>query len=68
MVSDQPAATGNVGQLMPTGIEVEHLTERYGDNVAVADVSFAVGEGEICGILGRNGRRISVLGLEPRRH
>ena len=36
-------------------IEVEHLTKRYGDKVAVADVSFAVERGEIFGILGPNG-------------
>jgi len=36
-------------------IEVEHLSKRYGDKVAVADVSFAVERGEIFGILGPNG-------------
>ncbi len=36
-------------------IEVSHLSKRYGDQVAVADVSFAVEEGEIFGIVGRNG-------------
>ncbi len=36
-------------------IEVNHLSKRYGDQVAVADVSFAVEEGEIFGIVGRNG-------------
>ena len=36
-------------------IEVEHLRKRYGDTVAVDDVSFAVEEGEIFGILGPNG-------------
>jgi ABC-2 type transport system ATP-binding protein len=36
-------------------IEVEHLTKRYGDTVAVADVSFQVERGEIFGILGPNG-------------
>jgi ABC-2 type transport system ATP-binding protein len=36
-------------------IEVQHLHKRYGDTVAVADVSFAVEEGEIFGILGPNG-------------
>jgi ABC-2 type transport system ATP-binding protein len=38
-----------------TVIEVEHLTKRYGDTVAVADVSFQVERGEIFGILGPNG-------------
>jgi ABC-2 type transport system ATP-binding protein len=36
-------------------IEVENLHKRYGPTVAVADVSFAVEEGEIFGILGPNG-------------
>jgi ABC-2 type transport system ATP-binding protein len=36
-------------------IEVEHLHKRYGDRVAVQDVSFRVEDGEIFGILGPNG-------------
>lgn len=36
-------------------IEVEQLHKRYGDHIAVHDVSFTVGEGEIFGILGPNG-------------
>lgn len=36
-------------------IEAEQLVKRYGDTVAVAGVSFAVGRGEIFGYLGRNG-------------
>jgi ABC-2 type transport system ATP-binding protein len=40
---------------MPAVIEVQHLHKTYGDTVAVADVSFAVHEGEIFGILGPNG-------------
>ena len=36
-------------------IEVEHLHKRYGDQVAVDDVSFTVERGEIFGILGPNG-------------
>jgi ABC-2 type transport system ATP-binding protein len=38
-----------------SAIEVEHLRKVYGDRVAVEDVSFAVAEGEIFGILGQNG-------------
>jgi ABC-2 type transport system ATP-binding protein len=38
-----------------TVIEVEHLHKRYGDTVAVDDVSFTVEGGEIFGILGPNG-------------
>jgi ABC-2 type transport system ATP-binding protein len=36
-------------------IEVEHLTKDYGTVVAVSDVSFRVGEGEVVGFLGPNG-------------
>lgn len=36
-------------------IEVTNLHKRYGDTVAVGDVSFAVESGEIFGILGPNG-------------
>ena len=36
-------------------IEVEHLTKDYGTVVAVRDVSFRVGKGEIVGFLGPNG-------------
>lgn len=36
-------------------LEVTHLTKKYNDFVAVNDVSFSVGEGEILGLLGPNG-------------
>ena len=36
-------------------IEVQNLRKRYGDTVAVRDVSFTVDRGEIFGILGPNG-------------
>jgi len=36
-------------------IEVEHLHKRYGDKIAVDDVSFTVEHGEIFGLLGPNG-------------
>src|ERR1700754_1529138 len=36
-------------------IEVENLVKRYGEHIAVNEVSFAVEEGEIFGILGPNG-------------
>lgn len=36
-------------------VEIEHLEKRYGERVAVADVSLAVKEGEIFGIIGPNG-------------
>jgi ABC-2 type transport system ATP-binding protein len=34
---------------------VEHLTKRFGERVAVDDVSFSVGTGEVFGFLGPNG-------------
>ncbi|HEV7708196.1 MAG TPA: ABC transporter ATP-binding protein [Asanoa sp.] len=40
---------------MTAVIEVRELHKRYGDTVAVEDVSFTVDEGEIFGILGPNG-------------
>jgi ABC-2 type transport system ATP-binding protein len=36
-------------------IEVRNLSKRYGETVAVEDVSFTVEEGEIFGVLGPNG-------------
>jgi ABC-2 type transport system ATP-binding protein len=36
-------------------IEVDHLTKKFGDLVAVSDISFGVPEGEIFGLLGPNG-------------
>ena len=42
-------------------IEVEHIVKKFGDFVAVNDVSFAVQEGEIFGLLGPNGAGKSTL-------
>lgn len=36
-------------------IEISHLTKRFGDHVAVDDISFTVVPGEILGFLGPNG-------------
>ena len=36
-------------------IEVDHLTKSYGKNLAVNDISFTVGKGQILGFLGPNG-------------
>ncbi|WP_062069268.1 ABC transporter ATP-binding protein [Demequina sediminicola] len=40
---------------MSTAIEVAGLTKHYGQVTAVDDVSFAIPEGKITGLLGRNG-------------
>jgi ABC-2 type transport system ATP-binding protein len=42
-------------------IEVQNLTHRYGDRVALCDVSFVVKPGEIFGLLGPNGGGKSTL-------
>jgi ABC-2 type transport system ATP-binding protein len=40
---------------MTAAIEVSHLTKRFGERTAVADVSFSVPRGEVFGFLGPNG-------------
>lgn len=42
-------------------IQVNRLSKRYGNTVAVDDVSFGVGKGEIFGLLGPNGAGKSTL-------
>ena len=42
-------------------IEVQHLTKRYGQLVALDSVSFSVGQGEVVGFLGPNGAGKSTL-------
>jgi ABC-2 type transport system ATP-binding protein len=42
-------------------IQVQNLTHRYGDRVALANVSFEVKQGEIFGLLGPNGGGKSTL-------
>jgi ABC-type branched-subunit amino acid transport system ATPase component len=39
----------------PDAIEVEHLVKRFGELVAVNDISFNVHNREIFGLLGPNG-------------
>ncbi|MDD3006206.1 MAG: ATP-binding cassette domain-containing protein [Candidatus Pacebacteria bacterium] len=52
-------------------IKVEHLTKKYGDFIALRDVSFELKEGEVVGLLGPNGAgkttllRILVSFLKP---
>ena len=36
-------------------IEIEHLTKRYGEHLAVSDLSFTVESGQIYGFLGPKG-------------
>ncbi|MDT8358278.1 MAG: ATP-binding cassette domain-containing protein [Methanomicrobiaceae archaeon] len=40
---------------MPVAIRADRLTKRFGELVAVDEVSFSVEEGEIFGFLGPNG-------------
>jgi ABC-2 type transport system ATP-binding protein len=42
-------------------IEVQNLTKRFGDFVAVDSISFSVGHGEVFGLLGPNGAGKSTL-------
>src|SRR5699024_9771234 len=39
----------------PPQLDVHHLTRRFGDNVAVDDVSFSVRPGQMTGFVGANG-------------
>ena len=50
-------ALSETDRLMPPEpiIEVRHLTKRFGDLVAVNDISFSVNQGEIFAFLGPNG-------------
>ena len=36
-------------------IQFEHITRKFNDFIAVDDVSFSIGQGEIVGLLGHNG-------------
>ncbi len=40
---------------MPTIIEIQHLSKKFGDFHAVRDLSFKVNKGDVCGFLGQNG-------------
>ena len=57
-----PPDEGRVSVLMaPPVIDVEHLSRRFGDLVAVDDVSFTVRRGAIFGLLGPNGSGKSTI-------
>jgi ABC-2 type transport system ATP-binding protein len=47
--------TADIGEAAPPVLLVERLTKRFGDRVAVEDVSFGVRAGEVFGFLGPNG-------------
>ena len=49
------AGTPAVATAQPDTIEVDHLVKKFGDLVAVNDISFSVHHGEIFGLLGPNG-------------
>lgn len=55
---------------MKVVIEVDHIRKTYGATVAVNDISFKVGEGEIFGLLGPNGagKTTTVECLQGLRH
>ena len=36
-------------------LEIKNLTKKFGNNVAVNDISFTVQKGKIFGVVGRNG-------------
>jgi len=49
------ASKPNKGSTRPVSVEVKNLTRKYGDFVALDNVSFEVHAGEIVGFLGPNG-------------
>ena len=40
---------------MPGSLEIDHLAKRYGQVVALSDMTFTVGRGELFGFVGSNG-------------
>ena len=51
----------SASQVQQAALEVEHLTCRFGDFVAVDDATFQVSQGEIFGLIGPNGAGKSTL-------
>jgi ABC-2 type transport system ATP-binding protein len=46
---------------MGLSIQVEHVTQRFGETIALDDVTFSLAPGKIYGLLGRNGSGKSTL-------
>jgi len=55
------SSNGHGSAAVRNAIEVEHIVKKFGDFIAVDDVSFSVKEGEIFGLLGPNGAGKSTL-------
>ncbi len=53
--ADSAAASPSPAESQSIAITVDHLTKRYGDRVAVRDLSFSVRTGEVFALLGPNG-------------
>ncbi len=54
-LSTRPQAGLSTATEIPAAISVEGLSHRYGDRIALNDVSFSVDEAQIFGLLGPNG-------------
>jgi ABC-2 type transport system ATP-binding protein len=54
-VSDRDGRPSPAGDNGAPALLVEHLSKRFGDRIALDDVSFEVGHGEVFGFLGPNG-------------
>jgi len=55
-VDDEIAAeVKRVSAATNDGLRVQHITKGYGNNVAVQDITFGVGRGEVFALLGPNG-------------